>query len=163
MWSFWKWDFPLIKFVVFLLLLLFVSLIFPGLILESLYFLLPVATEVCLMLSGELIIELRTLLELISLPPFVCVCVCVCVFARACMCWDMPSMLMQAVYNPCLSFHFLLMQDLKVNLRYGITASSLFWACAHSHACDLPDSQKYLRILYKASILFPSYYWSASY
>ena len=63
----------------FLLLLLFVSLIFPGLILESLYFLLPVATEVCLMLSGELIIELRTLLELISLPPFVCVCVCVCV------------------------------------------------------------------------------------
>ena len=36
------------------------------------------------MLSGELIIELRTLLELISLPSFVCVCVCVYVYVHAC-------------------------------------------------------------------------------
>ena len=35
------------------------------------------ATEVCLMLSGQLMIEVRTLPELISLPSCVCVCVCV--------------------------------------------------------------------------------------
>lgn len=81
------------------------------------------------MLSGELIIELRTLLELISLsPPFMCVCVCLHVLACVGTAFSAHAGCLQS----CLGFHYLLMQDLKVNLRYGITASSLF-GHVHTH------------------------------